>query len=84
MTFLGIYAIAAAVVLGLMIVLWAISLILEDAGFSPIITTELLTRVSGVSLLEESLRDTKPGYREYIETTSPFFPWVLRVERRPR
>jgi steroid 5-alpha reductase family enzyme len=32
MAFLGAYAIAAAVVLGLMIVLWVISLILEDAG----------------------------------------------------
>jgi steroid 5-alpha reductase family enzyme len=42
--------------------------------FSPMLMTYLLVRVSGVSLLESALRDSKPGYREYIETTSAFFP----------
>jgi steroid 5-alpha reductase family enzyme len=42
--------------------------------FSPVLMTFLLVRVSGVSLLESALRDSKPGYREYIETTSAFFP----------
>jgi steroid 5-alpha reductase family enzyme len=36
--------------------------------------TFLLVRVSGVSMLESALRDSKPGYREYIESTSAFFP----------
>jgi steroid 5-alpha reductase family enzyme len=49
-------------------------------GFSPILMTFLLVRVSGVSLLESSLRETKPGYREYIQSTSAFFP---RPPRRP-
>jgi len=41
---------------------------------SPVIMTYLLTRVSGVSLLEKSL-DAKPGYRQYVESTSAFIPW---------
>lgn len=46
--------------------------------FSPILMTFLLMRVSGVTLLEKSLKDEKPGYREYVETTSEFFPWFPR------
>ncbi len=49
--------------------------------FSPLLMTFLLVRVSGVGLLEKSLRDGKPGYREYMERTSAFFPWP---PRRPR
>jgi steroid 5-alpha reductase family enzyme len=37
-----------------------------------------LLRVSGVALLEKSLTQTKPGYKEYIETTSAFIPWFPR------
>ncbi len=46
--------------------------------FSPLLMTLLLRRVSGVALLERSLRQTKPEYARYIETTSAFVP------RRPR
>ena len=35
----------------------------------------LIIRVSGVALLEKTLKETKPGYREYIEKTSAFIPW---------
>jgi steroid 5-alpha reductase family enzyme len=42
--------------------------------FSPALMTFLLVRVSGVRMLESSLRDSKPGYREYMESTSAFFP----------
>jgi steroid 5-alpha reductase family enzyme len=49
--------------------------------FSPIVMTTLLLRVSGVTLLEKSLKDAKPGYREYIETTSAFVPWFPRKRR---
>lgn len=45
--------------------------------FSPILMTFLLVRVSGVALLEKSM-ESKPGYREYIERTSPFIPWFPR------
>jgi steroid 5-alpha reductase family enzyme len=43
--------------------------------------TALLLRVSGVALLEKTLEDTKPGYKEYIETTSAFIPWFPRKPR---
>ncbi|MCX6081156.1 MAG: DUF1295 domain-containing protein [Chloroflexi bacterium] len=46
--------------------------------FSPLIMTGLLMRVSGVSLLEKTLKAEKPGYQEYIETTSEFVPWFPR------
>jgi len=42
--------------------------------FSPIIMTILLTRVSGVPLLEASLRRRREGYTEYVSTTSGFIP----------
>jgi steroid 5-alpha reductase family enzyme len=45
---------------------------------SPVLITFLLLRVSGVTLLEDSLKTSKPGYREYIERTSAFFPWFPR------
>jgi steroid 5-alpha reductase family enzyme len=59
---------------------WAYYLVALAAGgwwtiFSPIIMTTLLMRVSGVTLLEKSLKETKPGYKEYAETTSEFIPW---------
>ena len=68
---------------------WAYYLLAVAAGgywtfFSPIIMTELLTRVSGVKLLEETLTETKPGYREYVETTSPFIPWFPRKPKGDR
>ena len=40
-----------------------------------IIMTLLILKVSGVSLLEKSLKDTKPLYRDYIKKTSSFLPW---------
>ncbi len=46
--------------------------------FSPVIMTLLLRRVSGVTLLEKTLKDTKPGYKEYVETTNAFIPWFPR------
>jgi steroid 5-alpha reductase family enzyme len=40
--------------------------------------TFLLVRVSGVGLLEKTMKETKLGYREYMETTSAFVPWFPR------
>ena len=62
---------------------WAYYLIALAAGnwwtiFSPIIMTTLLMRVSGVTLLEKTLKEEKPGYKEYVETTSEFIPWFPR------
>lgn len=46
--------------------------------FGPAIMTFLLIRVSGVSLLEQTLKTTKPGYAEYIRRTSAFLPMPPR------
>jgi steroid 5-alpha reductase family enzyme len=43
--------------------------------FSPLIMTLLLRFVSGVALLESSMRSARPGYAEYVATTNAFFPW---------
>jgi steroid 5-alpha reductase family enzyme len=42
--------------------------------FSPLIMTFLLVRVSGVAMLEKSLKDKKPEYVDYIKRTSAFIP----------
>jgi len=39
------------------------------------IMTLLIIKVSGVALLEKSLKDQKPQYKEYIGKTSSFIPW---------
>lgn len=44
---------------------------------SPALMSLLLLRVSGVTLLEKSLR-TRPGYEEYVRRTSAFLPWPPR------
>lgn len=66
---------------------WAYFLFALAAGgwwtvFSPILMTILLLRVSGVALLEKTL-ETRPGYKEYIESTSAFIPWIPR-KKSPR
>ena len=45
---------------------------------SPALMTVLLMRVSGMTLLEEHLRASKPGYREYVERVPAFLPWRRR------
>jgi len=37
--------------------------------------TLLIIKISGVALLEKSLKEQKPEYKEYIAKTSAFFPW---------
>ena len=46
----------------------------------PAVMTFLLTRVSGVRMLERGLSDTKPEYADYIRRTSPFFPRPLKKD----
>ncbi len=48
--------------------------------FSPIIMTYFLIKVSGVAMLEKSMADRKPGYREYMQTTNAFIPWFPRTK----
>jgi len=47
----------------------------------PLLMTFLLMRVSGVPMLERSLRKTRPGYDDYRERVAAFFP---RPPRRSR
>ncbi len=59
---------------------WAYALFSVSAGsylpaFGSLLMTLLIIKVSGVALLEKSLSEKKPQYREYIEKTSAFFPW---------
>jgi steroid 5-alpha reductase family enzyme len=63
----GMYAMAASTPRGWLTVL------------SPSLMTWLLMRVSGVTLLEDGLKASKPGYRAYISRTPAFFPWFPRV-----
>jgi steroid 5-alpha reductase family enzyme len=65
---------------------WAFYLLALAAGgwwtiFSPIIMTLFLIKVSGVALLEKSLANSKPGYKEYMESTSPFIPWFPKKDQ---
>ncbi len=65
---------------------WAYYLIALAAGgwwtiLGPIIMTTLLVRVSGVALLEKTLKEERPGYKEYVESTSAFIPWFPRKRR---
>jgi steroid 5-alpha reductase family enzyme len=67
---------------------WGYFVIALGAGglwtvYSPILMTFLLLRVSGVTLLEKSLTASKPGYKEYIESTSAFIPWSPRKSISP-
>lgn len=63
---------------------WGYYLIALSAGgwwtiYAPIIMTYLLMRVSGVVLLEKTM-ETRPGYKEYVESTSAFVPWFPKVK----
>ena len=41
-----------------------------------VLMTFLIVKVSGVALLEETLKDKKPKYQDYIRKTNSFFPWI--------
>lgn len=42
--------------------------------YAPILMTWMLLRVSGVSLLEDGLKKSKPKYADYVARTSAFIP----------
>lgn len=65
---------------------WGFYLIAVSAGawwtiFSPLVMSFLLLRVSGVALLDKSMQEKHPAYRDYIARTNAFFPGLPR--RRP-
>ena len=43
--------------------------------FSPVLMTWLIVKISGVAMLESNLRETKPGFAEYVRRTNAFIPW---------
>lgn len=45
---------------------------------SPLVMTVLLLKVSGVALTERNIVERRPKYRQYIESTSAFLPWLPR------
>ncbi|MEZ4415284.1 MAG: DUF1295 domain-containing protein [Gemmatimonadota bacterium] len=45
---------------------------------SPLLMTVLLMKISGVTLLERTLVETKPDYLHYTDKTPAFFPWFPR------
>ena len=51
------------------------------AIISPVVITFLLLKVSGVTLLEKTIIDTRPKYREYIESTNAFIPWFPKKKK---
>jgi steroid 5-alpha reductase family enzyme len=59
---------------------WGIWLIAAETSIGllalpgPLLITWLLTRMSGVPMLEYSLKKSRPGYQDYIRRTSGFFP----------
>lgn len=60
---------------------WAYGIFSLAAGsywhiIGSIIMTLLIIKISGVSLLEKTLKETKPKYKDYIQKTSSFFPWL--------
>jgi len=62
---------------------WGYGFICLAAGsYLPVLGTLAMTlliiKVSGVVLLEKSLKEHKPQYQEYIRRTSAFIPWFPR------
>ena len=59
---------------------WGLWLVAVGSGAAwwtfvgPLLMTYLIVRVSGVKMLEADMAERRPGYREYMERTSAFFP----------
>ncbi len=47
--------------------------------YAPAFMSFLLMKVSGVAMLEKTLVDTKPQYRDYVQSTNAFFPGPPRT-----
>jgi steroid 5-alpha reductase family enzyme len=62
---------------------WGFGLISIAAGgywafLGTLLMTGLIIKVSGVALLEKTLKSAKPGYAEYVRRTSAFIPWFRK------
>jgi len=69
---------------------WGIYCIaLSDPGnwwamVSPVLVTLVLLKMTGIPLTEKLIVEKRPGYREYIENTPAFFPWVPKHRHNHR
>jgi steroid 5-alpha reductase family enzyme len=64
---------------------WGFGILCLAAGsYIPVLGSILMTfiiiKISGVGLLEKSLKNKKPEYRDYIERTSAFLPWFPKKQ----
>ena len=62
------------------VIWWSFGLFALTSGsyytiIGPILMNLLLLKVSGVALLERTLKKSKPEYEEYVRKTNSFFPW---------
>jgi steroid 5-alpha reductase family enzyme len=66
--------------------LWLIALSVGGwwTAIGPAVMTLLLLRVSGVAMLERKLRRSRPGYDDYVQSTSAFVPMPPRPSRQGR
>ena len=48
---------------------------------SPIIISAVLLKMTGIPLTEKTIVNTRPGYKNYIERTNAFIPWLPKKER---
>ncbi len=60
---------------------WGYGLFCISAGsywfaLGSVFMTLLIIKVSGVALLEKTLKSKKPGYAEYVRRTNSFLPWI--------
>ena len=65
---------------------WAYAIFSIAAGsywqiIGAIIMTLLIIKISGVRLLEKTLKESKPQYRDYIKKTNSFFPWFPKKNK---
>ncbi len=72
--------------MGEIVLWWGLYLIAAAAGgwwtaLSAALMTVLIIRVSGVALLEESLPERRPAYRDYAARTNALIPGPPRPHR---
>ncbi len=65
---------------------WGYGLICLSAGsyipaLGSLLMTLLIIKVSGVALIEKSLKEYRPGYEEYMKNTSAFIPWFPKKNK---
>jgi steroid 5-alpha reductase family enzyme len=64
---------------------WGIGLVAAETApgrialIGPVMITFLLTRLSGVPMLEHRLKKNRPGYADYVARTSSFIPWFPKI-----